>query len=76
MLRVDFPRKINIRIPIMKLMIIAYLAYLTSFNNYVHAILPSFDLLPTSKWTFSSLNMDKKMPFRDHLQPTHLILFK
>ena len=37
-----------------------------SFNNYVDIILPFFDHLPTSTWTFFTLNVEK-WRFLDHL---------
>ena len=43
-----------------------------SFNNYVDMILPFFDHLPTSTWTFFNLNYGQKLEIFG--PPTHLIL--
>ena len=43
-----------------------------SFNNYVDMILPFFDHLPTSTWTFFTLNVDKNGDFCT-TYPPHLV---
>ena len=42
------------------------------FNNYVEKILAFFDYLPTSTWTFFTLNVDKKKHFLI-TYPPHLV---
>ena len=44
--------------------------YLGSFNDYVDMILPFFDHLPTSTWTFFSLYMDQNWHFLTTHPPT------
>ena len=43
-----------------------------SFNNYVDIILPFFDPLPTSTWTFFTLNVDQNWHFSTNYPP-HLV---
>ena len=43
-----------------------------SFTNYVDKILTIFDYLPTSTWTFFTLNVDKKKHFLT-TYPSHLV---
>ena len=43
-----------------------------SFNNYVDMILPFFDHLPTSTWTFFTLNVDQSWHFLT-TYPPHLV---
>ena len=42
------------------------------FKNYVDKILTIFDYLPTSTWTFFTLNVDKKKHFLT-TYPPHLV---
>ena len=42
------------------------------FKNYLNKILTMFDYLPTSKWSFFTLNVDKKKHFLASYPP-HLV---
>ena len=68
------PYSNHLRVQVMHLLINIFTGspYWGPFKNYVDKILTIFDYLPTSTWTFFTLNVDKKKHFLT-TYPPHLV---